>query len=62
MDNVRLFVFNLSLGLVWVCDIELPHMGKINGNPDLVREKFHKFLLACGLSHVQVDNYGIFIA
>ena len=25
--------------LVWVCEIELSHMGKKNGNPDLVCEK-----------------------
>ena len=37
--DVRLFVFYLSHGLVWVCDIELSHMGKNNGNPDLVCEK-----------------------
>ena len=37
--NVRLFDFNISHGLVRVCDIELSHMGKNNGNPDLVCEK-----------------------
>ena len=31
-----LFVFYLSLGLVWVCEIEISHMGKNNGNSDLV--------------------------
>ena len=42
--SVRLFVFRLSLGLVWVCEIEISHvskishMGKNNGNPDLVCE------------------------
>ena len=38
-DDVRLFVFYLSLGLVQVCDIELSHMGKNNENPYLVCEK-----------------------
>ena len=37
--SVRLFVFYLSLGLVWVCEIEISHMGKNNGNLDLVCEK-----------------------
>ena len=32
------FFFYLSLGLVWVCEIEISHMGKNNGNPDLVCE------------------------
>ena len=32
-----LLFFNL-LGLVQVCQIELSHMGKDNGNPDLVCE------------------------
>ena len=31
--------FYLSHGLVWVCEIELSHMGKSNGYPDLVCEK-----------------------
>ena len=35
---MRMFVFYLSLGLVWVCEIEISHMGKNNGNPDLVCE------------------------
>ena len=30
---------HLYHGLVRVCEIELSHMGKINGNPDLVCEK-----------------------
>ena len=33
------FFFNFSLGRVRVCEIELSHMGKNNGNPDLVCEK-----------------------
>ena len=37
--SVRLFVFYLSLGLVWVCEIETSHMGENNRNPDLVCEK-----------------------
>ena len=37
-DDVRLFVFYLSHGLVRVCEIELSHMGKNQGNPDLVCE------------------------
>ena len=36
MASVRLFVFYLSLGLVLVCEIEISHMGKNNGNSDLV--------------------------
>ena len=37
--DVRLFVFNLSLGLVRVCVKELSHICKNNENPDLVCEK-----------------------
>ena len=37
--SVQLFVFYLALWLVWVCEIEISHMGKNNGNPDLVHEK-----------------------
>ena len=37
---MRLFVFYLSLGLVRVCEIEISHMGKNNGNPDLACEKY----------------------
>ena len=33
-----LFVFDLSHRLVWVFEIELSHLGKNNGNPDLVCE------------------------
>ena len=36
--DVRLFIFYLSHRLVQVCQIE--YMGKNNGNPDLVCEKF----------------------
>ena len=39
--DVRLFVFYLSLGLVRVCEIGLYHMGKNNGNPDLVCENIN---------------------
>ena len=35
----------LSHGLVRVCEIELSHMGKNNGNPDLVCEKIWYILL-----------------
>ena len=35
----RCSFFYLSLGLVWACEIEISHMGKNNGNPDLVCEK-----------------------
>ena len=36
-----LFVFfYLSLGLVRVCETEISHMNKNNGNPDLVCENF----------------------
>ena len=31
-------LFYLSLGPVRVCEIEISHMGKNNGNPDLVCE------------------------
>ena len=31
-----MFVFYLSHGLVRVCEIELSHMGKNNGDPNLV--------------------------
>ena len=34
--DVRLFVFYLSHGLVRVCELDISHMGKNNGNPDLV--------------------------
>ena len=42
-DDVRLFVFYLSHGLVrvHVCEIESFHMCKQNGNSDLVCEKIH---------------------
>ena len=33
----------LSNGLVRVCEIELSPMGKINGNPDLVCEKYESY-------------------
>ena len=33
---MQLFVFDLSRGLVQVCKIDLSHMGKNNGIPDLV--------------------------
>ena len=36
--NMWLFVFYLSHVLEWVCEVELSHMGKSNGNPDLVCE------------------------
>ena len=39
MANVQLFVFYLSLGLVRVREIDIFHMGKNNGHPDLVCEK-----------------------
>ena len=42
--DVRLFVFYLSLGQVWVCEIQISHMGKHNGNYDLVSEKIISFL------------------
>ena len=33
--NVQLFVFKLSLGLVRIlCEIEISHKGKHNGNPE----------------------------
>ena len=35
----RVAVFYLSHGLVRVIEKEISHMGKNNGNPDLVREK-----------------------
>ena len=36
--SVRQLVFYLFHWLVWVCEIELSHMGKNNGNLDLVCE------------------------
>ena len=36
--DVQLLVFYLSHGLIQVCEIELSHMGKNNGNPNLVCE------------------------
>ena len=41
-----LFFFYLSQRLVRVCEIELSHMGKNNGNPDLVCEKIFSWGLA----------------
>ena len=38
--------FYLSLGLVRVCEIESSHMGKNNGNPNLVCEKSRSLLEA----------------
>ena len=38
-DRRAVVRFYLSLGLVRVCEIKLSHMGKNNGNPDLVCEK-----------------------
>ena len=37
---VPLFDFYFSHGLVRVCEIELSHMNKNNGNPDLVCDKY----------------------
>ena len=42
--NVRLFDFYLSHGLVWVCEKELSHMGKINGNPYLVCKEYQNLI------------------
>ena len=39
---MMMFVF--SLGLVRVCEIEISHMGKNNGNPDLVCENIIFFI------------------
>ena len=38
VDDMLLLIFYLSLGLVRVCEIEISHMGKNNGNPYLVCE------------------------
>ena len=43
--DVRLFIFYLSSGLARVCEIELSHMGKNNGNPDLVCENKHMHIV-----------------
>ena len=43
--DVQLFVFYLSNGLVRVCEIELYHMGKNKGNPDLVCENLFSYAL-----------------
>ena len=60
--DVRLFVFHLSHGLVRVCEVELSHMGKNNGNPDLVCEKMRfvqaRLKLCC--SHVTIYTYCTF--
>ena len=45
MARVRQVIFYLSHGLVWVCEIELSHMGKNNGNPDLVCEKIKESMV-----------------
>ena len=37
--DMRLFIFYLSHKLVPVFEIELPHIGRNSGNPDLVYEK-----------------------
>ena len=36
--------FYLSHKLVWVCEIELLHMGKNNGNPNQVCDNVNNFL------------------
>ena len=38
--------FYLSLGLVRVCEIEISHMDKNNGNPTLVCEKIFSLTFA----------------
>ena len=49
--RVAVSFFYLSHRLVWVCEIEISHMGKIKGNPNLEYEKivaypsFLKFVL-----------------
>ena len=40
-----LFVFYLPHRLVRVCEIELSHMCKSNGNPDLVCEKKYSYYI-----------------
>ena len=40
MPSVRMFVFYLSNGLVGVCEIELYHISKNSGNPDLLCKIF----------------------
>ena len=40
-----MFEYYLSHRLVRVCEIKLSHMGKNNGNPDLVSEKKSLLLL-----------------
>ena len=37
--SVQLFILYLSLGLVRLCEMEISHMGKNNGNLHLVCEK-----------------------
>ena len=45
-DEMRLFVVYLSNGLVQVCEIELSHIGKSNGNPNLVCENNWSVIVA----------------
>ena len=47
--GVRLFVFYCSVSLVWVYEIELSHMGKNSGNPNLVCENntFQRVNIKC---------------
>ena len=41
MDHPGAVRYYLSLELVQVCEKEISHMGKNNGNPDLECEKNH---------------------
>ena len=43
-NDMQLFRLYLSQGLVWVCEIELSHMGKNNGIPNLVFEKILSYI------------------
>ena len=62
---MQLLAFYLSQGLVWVCELELSHMGKNNGIPDLVCEKFWycnlHILSVCMCTHFVIRGCLIFI-
>ena len=55
MAGLMLFVFYLSHGLIWVCEIEIFQMDKDNGNPDLVCEKGHNYTLHSNPRHHQEE-------
>ena len=50
MASVRLFGFHLSHRLVQVCEIEISHMGKNYGSPDLVCENIKSYIFSLQLN------------